>query len=58
MQYAMGREHAAMEQYSALAEEVPDGPIRELFRYLAQEELTHKAELEKLYYELVYPSNV
>jgi len=58
LQYAMGREQAAMEQYSGLAEETPDGPIQELFRYLAQEELTHKAELEKRYYELVYPSNV
>lgn len=58
LQYAMGREHAAMEQYGSLAEEAPEGPIRDLFRYLAQEELAHKAELEKQYYALVYPSNV
>jgi rubrerythrin len=58
LQYAMGREHAAMEQYAALAEELPEGPIRDLFRYLSQEELAHKAELEKKYYALVYPTNV
>ncbi len=57
LQYAMEREHAAMEQYSALAEEVPEGPIRDLFRYLAAQELSHKAELEKRYYELVYASD-
>ncbi|RMD70956.1 MAG: rubrerythrin [Gammaproteobacteria bacterium] len=54
LQYAMGREQAAMEQYSALAEEVPEGPLRDLFRFLAAEELKHKSELEKRYYELVY----
>ncbi len=54
LQYAMAREHAAMEQYRALANEAPDGPIRDLFKYLADEELAHKAELEKRYYELVY----
>jgi len=58
LQYAMGREQAAMEQYGALAREIPGGPIRELFQYLAEEELSHKSELEKRYYELVYPSNV
>ena len=58
LQYAMGREHAAMEQYAALAEEAPAGPIRDLFRYLAAEELLHKQELEKRYYALVFPSNV
>jgi rubrerythrin len=54
LQYAMGREQAAMEQYSVLARETPEGPIRELFAFLAQEELAHKGELEKRYYELVY----
>jgi rubrerythrin len=58
LQYAMGREHAAMEQYGALAGEVPAGPIRDLFRFLAQEELQHKQELEKRYYALVFPSAV
>jgi len=58
LQYAMGREHAAMEQYLALAQETPEGPIRDLFAWLAQEELEHKGELEKKYYELVYSTNV
>ena len=43
-----------MEQYRALANEAPEGPIRDLFKYLANEELAHKANLEKRYYELVY----
>jgi rubrerythrin len=54
LQYALGREQAAMEQYSALAEETPEGAIRDLFRYLSHEELMHKQELEKRYYELVH----
>lgn len=58
LQYAMGREHAAMEQYAALAEGAPEGPARDLFRFLAREEQEHKAELEKKYYDLVYSTNV
>jgi rubrerythrin len=58
LQYALGREQAAMEQYTALAAESPPGPIHDLFAFLAKEELAHKSELEKRYYELVYPSNV
>jgi rubrerythrin len=58
LQYAMGREHAAMEQYRSLADEVPAGAIRDLFLYLAQEELQHKQELEKRYYAMVFPSAV
>jgi len=56
--YALGREQAAMEQYSALADEVPSGPVADLFRFLAQEELEHKKELEKLYYEVVHSGGV
>ena len=51
--YAMGREQAAMEQYAALAKETPDGPLKDLFYYLAHEELQHKIELEKRYNELM-----
>ncbi len=58
LQYAMGREQAAMEQYGALAEEVEPGPVRDLFAWLAKEELEHKGELEKQYYKLVYSTNV
>ena len=54
LQYAMGREHAAMTHYGELAETAPAGPIRDLFRYLASEETKHKIELEKLYYEVVH----
>jgi len=58
LQYALGREHAAMEQYQALAEEVPPGPLKDVFRFLAKEELEHKKELEKRYYETVHSGGV
>lgn len=54
LQYAMGREHAAMTHYGELAETTPAGPIRDLFKYLASEETKHKLELEKLYYETIH----
>jgi rubrerythrin len=58
LQFAMGREQKAIEQYSALAEVTDPGPILELFRFLANEETQHKAELEKLYYEIVHSGGV
>ena len=58
LQYALGREHAAMEQYRSLAESTPSGPIRDLFQYLADEETQHKNELEKRYYEIVHSGGV
>lgn len=58
LQYALGREQAAMEQYRALAEEAEPGPVRDLFAFLATEETEHKAELEKLYYEVVHSGGV
>lgn len=54
LQYAMGREHAAMQHYGELAETAPAGPIRELFQYLASEETKHKLELEKIYYATIH----
>lgn len=54
LQYAMGREHIAMTHYTELAQTAPEGPIRELFQFLASEETSHKLELEKLYYETVH----
>ena len=54
LQYALGREQAAMEQYQELSEATPIGPAQELFAFLADEERQHKLELEKLYYELVH----
>jgi rubrerythrin len=58
LQYALMREHAAMEQYSALAKSSPPGDIRALFEFLANEETKHKNELEKLYYEIVHSGGV
>jgi rubrerythrin len=58
LQYALGREHAAMEQYRELAESTAPGPIHDVFRFLADEETQHKAELEKLYYEIVHSGGV
>ena len=58
LQYALGREHAAIEQYSGLARATPAGPIRDLFMFLADEETQHKNELEKIYYEVVHSGGV
>jgi rubrerythrin len=58
LQYALGREHTAMEQYEALARETPPGPVKDVFTYLAQEELQHKQELEKYYYQIVHSGGV
>ncbi len=58
LQYAMGREHVAMEQYRALAESTADGPIKDLFSFLADEETKHKNELETLYYSIVHSGGV
>ncbi|MCB1786022.1 MAG: ferritin family protein [Gammaproteobacteria bacterium] len=58
LQYALGREHAAMEQYRELSETTAPGAIRDLFAFLADEETQHKAELEKLYYQIVHSGGV
>jgi rubrerythrin len=47
-----------MEQYHSLAENTAEGPIRELFVYLANEETLHKNQLERLYYETVHRGGV
>lgn len=54
LEYAIGREDAAMEHYRELAESTRPGPVRDVFRYLSAEEALHKAELEKIRYELVH----
>ena len=54
LQYAMGREDAAMKQYQELASNTEAGPAHDLFAYLANEEAEHKLELEKIYYQTVY----
>ncbi len=58
LQYAMGREHLAMEHYRELANSTETGPIKDLFEYLANEEAKHKEDLEKLYYETVHSGGV
>ena len=58
LQYAMGREHLAMQHYRELADSTEPGPIKQLFEYLANEEAKHKEELEKLYYETVHAGGV
>ncbi|MCP4995139.1 MAG: ferritin family protein [Gammaproteobacteria bacterium] len=58
LQYALMREHAAMEQYHSLAQSTKPSPIHDLFLYLAKEETKHKNELEKIYYETVHSGGV
>ncbi|MEJ2125847.1 MAG: ferritin family protein [Alphaproteobacteria bacterium] len=58
LQFALGREHAAMEQYRSLAQNTAEGPIHDLFSFLANEETLHKNALEKLYYEIVHSGGV
>ncbi|MES9971563.1 MAG: ferritin family protein [Candidatus Thiodiazotropha sp.] len=58
LQYALGREHAAMEQYHALAKSTEPGPIKDLFLFLANEETLHKSQLEKIYYETIHSGGV
>ena len=56
LQYALGREDAAMKQYQQLAESAPEGSLKSVFQFLAYEETQHKRELEKKYYQLVHRS--
>ena len=58
LQYAMGREQAAYEQYSELSKSTPDGELKDLFAFLADEELRHKGDLEKRYYEIIHSGGV
>ena len=54
LQYALAREDAAMKQYTDLAENAPDGILKDTFKFLAIEEANHKLELEIKYYKLVH----
>mgnify|MGYP001766222435 CR=1 FL=1 len=58
LQYALAREHAAMTQYTALAQSTPPGPLQDVFRFLANEETKHKNELEEVYDRLVHGEDV
>ena len=54
LQYAVAREDAAMKQYQDLADNAPEGQLKDTFQFLALEEAEHKLELEKKYYELIH----
>lgn len=58
LQYALFREHAAMDQYRELALNTEPGPVHDLFLYLANEETKHKRELETTYYRIVHSGGV
>jgi rubrerythrin len=58
LQYAMMREFVAMVQYSELAEKSPPGPVQDLFRFMANEEIRHKNDLEALYYRIIHSGGV
>jgi rubrerythrin len=58
LQYALYREHAAMEQYRDLADRTGPGPVHDLFEFLANEETRHMRELEKIYYRIVHSGGV
>lgn len=58
LQYALAREQLAIEEYSELAELTPPGPLHDVFQFLANEERKHKAETEKLYYEIIHSGGV
>ena len=58
LQHAMMREFVAMVQYSELAEKAPPGPVRDLFQFMANEEIKHKNDLEALYYEIIHSGGV
>jgi rubrerythrin len=51
---AMHREKSSFEFYTAMAGLSDDQAAKELFDYLAQEELMHKSKVETLYDEVVY----
>ena len=58
LQYALMREQAAIEQYTALAKATQPGEIKALFEFLANEETKHKSELEAVYYHIVHSGGV
>ncbi|MCC0022780.1 MAG: rubrerythrin [Hyphomicrobiaceae bacterium] len=58
LQYALMREHIAMEEYTELAANTEPGPLHDAFQFLANEERKHKAELEAIYYQIVHSGGV
>ncbi|GEM_PF-36475 len=51
---AMKREKAAFEFYEALEEMAESPEMKEIFRFLAEEEAKHKLKLESIYDEYIY----
>jgi rubrerythrin len=54
---AMHREKSSHEFYSTMATLADDATAKELFEFLAQEELLHKNKVESLYDEVIYQDN-
>ena len=54
---AMHREKSSHEFYSTMAEIAEEASSRNLFGFLAEEELVHKNKVESLYDEVVYQDN-
>ena len=54
---AMHREKSSFDFYSTMAGVAGDASIKELFEFLAEEELGHKNKIETLYDEVVYQDN-
>ena len=54
---AMHREKSSHEFYTKMAALADDQAVRELFGFLASEELVHKNKVETLYDEVVYEEN-
>ena len=51
------REKGSHDLYAALARLAEEAAARQLFEFLASEELLHKQRIETLYEQLVYPEN-
>jgi rubrerythrin len=54
---AMHREKSSHEFYTTMAGIAEDASAKDLFAFLAQEELVHKNKIETLYDEVVYQEN-
>lgn len=54
---AMHREKSSYEFYSTMAGIAGDESVKELFAFLAEEELGHKNKIETLYDQVVYQDN-
>ncbi len=55
--YAMKREERAERFFHDLAETMPAGDMKQLFKTLEREETRHKARLEKVYDDVIYKEN-